>query len=445
MLSSTNSRAATLSRLLALSVGAVTLTSALSAQTVDPRWTPWLGCWAPQIDARESDGFGRSNGQLVCVVPSSTGNGVIISTVINGKTVSTERLDVTGSKVSKTRDGCDGWEQASWAPNAHRVTMRSEFTCAGGATHKSSGIFAISPAGEFMQVHGVNVSGSVGVRVALFEPSRIDTIDGAPAYLPPMGFAAQTSRIGASSEVLQDDVLDVAKKVDASVAEAWLTEVGQGFVLDGKSLMKLADGGLPPRMLDLMVALSNPKSFVVSKTGNRRAIDRANTVANSSMGYARPFPIGGFGYSPLDFGMFGMNGMNGMNGFFDGFGMGRFGAFNNGFGWGNGFGNPYNFGFGGFLPQVVIVNRGDYEAPPPGRAINGAGYTQGRSGSSGGASSRDAYPTDDRTRASAPSSSSGGGYNGGSSSSGSSSGSSSSSGASSGGGGRTAKPRPPGS
>ncbi len=440
----TNSRAATFARFIALGVGVVTLSGALSAQTVDPRWTPWLGCWAPQTSAPGSDGVGLTNSQLVCVTPASTGAGVNISTVLQGKTVSTERLDVTGSKVNKTRDGCDGWEQATWAPNAHRVAMRSEFTCAGGAVRKSSGIFAMSPAGEFLQVHGVNVSGSAGVRVALFEAARIDSIDGAPSFIPPTGFAAQTARLGASSEVLAEDVLDVSKHVDAAVAEAWLTEVGQGFVLDAKSLIKLADAGLPPRMLDLMVALSNPKAFVVSKAGNRRAIDRVNTVAASNITNGRPFPLNTYGYLPIDYGLYGTYGMNS---YLYGLGIGRYyGSSFYDYNFRSGYGYPYYYGSGGYSPQVVIVNRGDYEAPPKGRAVNGAGYTRGSGSSSGGASSRDASPTYDRSagpRASAPSSSSGGGYSGGSSSS-SSGGSSSSSGASSGGGDRTAKPRPPG-
>ena len=445
MRSFSNSHAAIFARLLAVGVGAASLTSALSAQQVDARWVPWLGCWAPQTAAPGSDGVGLSTSQLVCLTPAPSGSGVNISTVIEGKIVSAERLDVTGAKVSKMRDGCSGWEQATWAPNAHRVTMRSEFTCADGGVRKSSGIFAISPAGEFMQVHGINVAGNAGVRVALFEAARLDSIDGAPAYVPSTGFAAQTARLGASSEVSSEDVLDVSKHVDAPVAEAWLTAVGQGFNLDARSLVKLADAGLPPRMMDLMVALSNPKAFVVSANGNRRAIDRTNPVATSNLQNGRAFPLNSYGYLPIDYGLYGAYGMNS---YLYGMGLGRnYGSYGYNSWYGNGFGNPYSFGFGGYSPQVVIVNRGDYEAPPKGRAVNGSGYTRGNGG--GGTSARDAYPTYDRSaapRASAPSSSSGGGYSGGASSSSSSSGSGSSSsgGSSSGGGDRTAKPRPPG-
>lgn len=431
-----NLRSSTLARLFALGVGAASLTSALSAQSVDARWSPWLGCWAPQTAAPGSDGVGLRNSPLVCLSPASSGSGVDISMVLEGKTVSTERLEVTGAKLNKTRDGCIGWEQATWAPNAHRVTMRSEFTCADGGLRKSSGIFAISPAGEFMQVHGINVAGGAGVRVAIFDAARVDSINGAPAYVPPTGFAAQTARLGASSEVLAEDVLDVSKHVDAPVAEAWITAVGQGFNLDGKSLVKLADAGVPPRMLDLMIALSNPKTFAVRESGSRRAIDRVNAAETSNFRNGRPFPLNAYGYLPIDFGSYGAYGMNS---YLYGLGLGRnYGSFgfNNSFGYG--FGSPFGFGFGGYSPQVVIVNRGDYEAPVRGRAVNGSGYTRGNGGSSGGTSPRATYDRSASPRASAPSN--GGGYSGGEASSSSSSGG----GSSAGGGDRTAKPRPPG-
>ncbi len=432
-----------------ISTAVLGVASPLSAQTSDPRWQAWIGCWVPSggsVDER----FTRSSAQRVCITPATSGPGVDIVTIDNGKTIATERLEATGARVARTRDGCEGWEQANWSPDAHRITLRSEFTCAGGAVRKSSGLFAFTPAGAFLQVHGLNVSGNVSVRAAVFDEAAFDSLGASVIGVPATGFATLTARMAASSELSADDVIDVAKHVDAPVAQAWLTEIGQGFDLDAKQLVRLADAGIPPRMIDLMVALSNPRSFVIQKAGSG-GIERVNTVASRSNNGRGAFPMSGYGAIPMGMWPNMGWGMAGFDPFFPGDGLGLYsnryfgngnGFFGNGF-FGNGFfGNGFfGNGYYGNNP-IVIVNRGDAAVRPEGRAVNGAGYTRPQQGTSG-TSGRSDYVGSGGYRSGG--SSSGGSSSGGSSSAGSSSGGGTSSGgASTGGGGRTAQPRPPG-
>ncbi len=405
--------------------------SPLAAQMVDPRWQPWLGCWAPLVSAVDDPTPARSASQQLCITPAATGSGVDIANVVDGKREPAERLAVTGTRVSKTRDGCDGWEIATWGVDARRIMLRSEFTCAGGAVRKSSGIFAFTSTGEFLQVHGVSVGGNVAVRAARFletDDVATDMARRAVGVNPVGGFSAATARMAATSEVTADDVADVAKQVDPQVTEAWLAQLGQGFRLDASQLMRMADAGVQPRVIDLMIALSNPKTFAIQRAGQ---IDR---TVQETQDNRRGF--GGFGnaaYMPIGFGSWQMGAWGMSPNDFYGMGMygNQFGAFglNNQWGspfFGNGvWGNP----FVGNNP-IVIVNRGD--TPPPGRAVNGAGYTRGggRTGSPAGRS--DSYNPSGSMGRSSPM----GGSAGGSSTGGASSG-----GGDAGGGGRTAKPR----
>ncbi len=428
----------TLVRSLMGSLAAAAVFSApAGAQSADARWQPWLGCWSAESAApRNLDGSPSAKNE-VCVGPAATGSGVEIFTIVDGKTVQTDTLDVAGGKVSKTRDGCTGWEQASWSRNARRVFLRSEFTCPGGTVRRSSGLLGISPAGEFLQVHGMTVADRSSIRVAAFSPQQSDST----------GFARQTTRLAASAPISLDDVLEVAKSVDTPVAEAWLTDVGQPFKLDANSLVKLSDAGMQPRVIDLMVALSNPKMFVVRKTpdGMVGGVDAQPQTRVASNNRGR-MPISSIGYMPIDFPMWGMGW--GMLSYFDMMRLGLYGNsyyrngfygnafFGNGF-YGNGlWGNPY-YGFGGYYSGVTPVVIAPRAEPPQGRAVNGAGYTRPYDGGS----SRTTSPSG---RADSRSGYSSGGSSGGSSSSSSGASSSGSAGASSGGSGRTAQPRPPG-
>jgi len=408
-------------------------TQPLAAQTLDPRWQPWIGCWSPDLGTGSAQDISRGDSQRVCVTPAATGSGVDIATVTDGKVVQSERLEVTGTRVAKTRDGCSGWEIATWAANAHRVLLRSEFTCPGGAVRKSSGILAMSQASEFLQVHGVAAGSNVAIRVAVFQEaaSRNDSAGG-------IGFSALTAKLAASGEVMPSEVLEASKLVDAPVVEAWLTELGQDFKLDGKQLVTLADGGMPPRVIDLMIALSNPKTFAIRKTrlGAVSGVENvaSNNVRDANMRYGRAFPMNGF--DPYGDAYFPYGG-SGLWGYgyspYRNFGLNAFGY---GFG-GYGYGSPWwginnNYGYYSGSNPIVIIDRNNAPAQPQGRAVYGSGYTRPAGGSSSGSASPSSGYSAPRSSGSSSGSSSGGASSGGSSGGASGNG---------GGGGRTAKPR----
>ena len=429
---------------------AASFATTVGAQTPDPRWKSMLGCWSSP-DPATITLTGKGDAGLLCVVPLTSGNGVAVATIIGGEVVSRDSIHASGNRVSATRDGCPGWESATWSRDGHRLLLRSEFVCAGGSTRKGSAVFGMSPDGEWIQVQGVGVAANTGVRARRFVASTdvtiaYDTSSKSVRELAAVGFSTQTARLGAAAPMFNDDVVELVKAVDGYVADAWLTELGQTFWLNAKELARLSDAGLPSRTMDLMIALSNPKVFAIAKS---RPTDAANAYGVRP-GYG-PSPRGngmsqyscdadfdrmlGFGYYPMSFadpncfrnGLFSRGSQYGYN---------AYGYNSFGYGYGNGY-------YWGQTPVIIVTrgsgNDGSYQpASPQGRAVNGQGYTRDR-----GASGAEASPSRGYSAPSSSGSSSGG-------SGGSSSGSSApaSTGTSSGGGststGRTAIPRPPG-
>lgn len=336
--------------------------------------------------------------------------GIALEGIRNGAIVERPMLDESGKRMSPPREGCTGSDAAKPSTDGTRVTVISDFTCANGLHRVADAEFVRGARGEWTRVNG-----------------------------PGVLFGTPSVRAAAGSPVTTDDVLEVAKLVEPTVADAWFASRQQTFELTGKELVRLADAGMPPRVIDMMVAVSNPKSFVIRRNDGTtdaegrevrapRASDRrAATSCSLTPEYC-------YGYMGLSW-LYGADRYYGWNPY----------GYQYGSRYGYGYGYPYggNYWGPGYYSgngPVIVVSR-PAASEPRGRAVYGQGYTRG-SGTSAASSGASSGASTTRT-----STSSGGGSSGGSSSAGSggsSAGGSSSGGGSSAGEARTAKPRPPG-
>ncbi len=338
--------------------------------------------------------------------------GIALEGVSDGAIVERPMLDLTGKRISPPRDGCKGTEAVTPSADGARISVVSDYTCAGGVRRIADAQFVRTADGQYARVNG-----------------------------PTVPFGTPSVRAAAGAPVSADDVLEVAKVVDPTTTEAWLTDRGQGFMLNGKELLRLAKGGMPPRIIDMMVAVSNPQTFVLQRNEGSGSIDaelapsedRRGDINRRSSSMCMPTRDACYGMMGLGW-LYGADRYYGWGpyGYQYGYPFSRFG---------NGFGYPYYGGywgpgyFNGNGPVVVVVPGGTASGQSRGRAVYGQGYTRGGSSGSSGSSGGSSYTGSGR-------STSGGSSSGGSSSSGSSAGSSSS--GSSGGGessARTAKPR----
>jgi hypothetical protein len=402
--------------------------------TVDPRLTPWLGCWRTVGDGPEG------SPTRACVLPSRSVAGTVDLVLYAGDSiVSRQPVPRPGLSSAREIDGCRGTETAEWTPDDTRLILRAELRCAGGVRRVETGLLTMTPAGEWLQLQHLAVGENEATTALRFRLEERTTA-GASGF--PGSDEALRLAVGAPISPLQ--VLDVARRVPSGLTEAWVAELGQGFTLDGKALLQLADRGMPSPVIDLMVALSNPEVFALRpndplarRGAGAEAITSIAPPASGSVSRrSRCADFDDFCYGPAGMGAWGLGWHFGY-GPWDpwdpwayrygyGFPVSRFGVMGSpyGYGYGSGWGGTY----WGRQP-IVIVQRpsggmsddGRGDAPARGRAVNGGGYTRsGGSSSSGGSSARS------------------GGSSGGSSGS-SSGGSSSGSGSS--GGTRTAKPR----
>ena len=105
------------------------------AQSTDPRWLPWLGCW-------QAEGAPRTPAS---VRPAADGkSSVEILRVTGSDVVSREVVWADGQQHETSREGCDGWEKGRFSQDGHRVFLSSSHTCEdvvwrhGGASWPSS-------------------------------------------------------------------------------------------------------------------------------------------------------------------------------------------------------------------------------------------------------------------------------------------------------------------
>jgi hypothetical protein len=415
------------SLVLAFLVGSATFAAPLAAQAVAPdaRWQGWLGCWQP-VSPASADSYtewmaarARDAGlPTLCIVPSTTPTSVDFVTVAGGTVTSRETVDAADTRTPRTRDGCDGWERASWSVDARRVYLSSQYSCASGASQTSSGMLTMSATGQLLDIREIASGGAKAARIARYENVRAPAgfaID-STQVLPSDAIPVTAARAAIAGSLTGADIVDAVNNTDSLVVEAWLVERGQRFNVDAKHLAALADAGVPARITDLMIALSYPGKFIF----DRSAFLASRVAPSGSRVYANAPRIDPFGY------------MSGLGGYPYGYGPLGYDPMLYGGGlrgYGNGYGLGYGYGYGGYLyqpPVVIVRGNGGGAARGHGRVVNGRGYQRDPSGTTA------SQPQSTRTPSSTGSTSSGG-----STSAGTSSGTSSGSGET-----RQAKPRP---
>ncbi|MDQ6828209.1 MAG: hypothetical protein M3081_05025 [Gemmatimonadota bacterium] len=382
---------------LALLVAAALVASATSARAQsaqgDPRWQPWVGCWRAQ-----HAGVGAP---VICVVPAAGTSAVDIATIDGDSVIAREHLDANGLHVAKTKDGCAGWQSATWSDDGRRVYTSSEYNCAGGVTRASNGLMSFAPGGDWLDVQAVKVGAGSGVRAqrylsAAAIPNGVAGDLGAALrridHTP--GVAVSPARTAASARVTQSEIIDASRHLDAAVVSAWLVERRQRFSVDARQLVELADARVPDRVIDALVALSYPRQFAIDGGAGdadiRRAEqpERGGVASDSDWGYGYgptavmyPSYYDPYGYAPYGYGA----------------GLSPYG-YSNGFGWYPIYGPVIVVRDAAPQPHGRVVNGRGYQAPEGGSPSGSSGTsgstgsTSGSSGASSGSTGRTAHP-----------------------------------------------------
>ena len=331
--------------------------SDISAQDVDARWLPWLGCW----EAAEAG----TEGPLLCIRPMDEGSGVELLTWSEGKITSSEFILADGTPRDADRDGCLGVEEASFSDSGKRVFLRSQYVCEEGGEREITGILAMVNPVEWVDIKVLNEHGRQQPWVLRYRMARGARVEaaGMAGIQADRAPSIRSARIAVSSPLEPEDVIEASQKVAPEAVGALIVETGDPFDVDADMLVRLADAGVPQEVIDLAVAVSFPDRFALEARGPAEIEDER--------GAYRGVPMGSFGFYPR---------FSFWNPYF-------FDPFYSRFGYGYGYSPYYGYGYGGgywggwggyYRPTTITVQpRGSI-----GRLVKGRGYTRGGSGSS---------------------------------------------------------------
>ncbi len=239
---------------------------------VDARWQAWLGCWhlleetvrEEEADPSAEPSFEPVTGALVCVTPAAQPEGATLTTSVDAQAVLTDTIVANGTQRPIAEPGCTGWQRAQWSTSGRRLYSRAELSCADGERRVVSGVTSIAPGSVWVDVQVVESGGRE--RIAVRKYRRASDQSRALTVLTPGQLATAATAAARQSVPLQmAEVPEAAEVLVPSAIEAALVETGASFPLTADRIVELSEAGVPGRIIDLMVALSFPRHFVIER------------------------------------------------------------------------------------------------------------------------------------------------------------------------------------
>ena len=231
------------------------------------RWSPWGGCWEPVV--------GNAPQTLLCVRPAGTG--VFVSEVTEGEVRSSHNLQADGQSYDIVAQGCEGARSAEFSTDGKRLFTRTRQECDGDLPLSSTGLMAMVSPDEWIDVQALEDDLQSFSWMQRYVRARAEQAQeaGFGDLHVDAAFGARRARSAAAATVDVDDVIEAIRVVDAEAVRSWIAELNDPFQLDGRHLTRLADSGVPPSVIDVMVAVSYPDRFVVRRDGG---VDRSSDI-----------------------------------------------------------------------------------------------------------------------------------------------------------------------
>ena len=255
-----------------------TLDQPPAATRVDQRWLPWIGCWqlVEEGGALPETAGGLAafaNSVLVCVTPAAPpapATDVVVTTLADGEQVLVETLSADGVEHPVDQSECRGRRRVAWSEDGTRLFTRAELTCnARDDARRLSAVGLMADPRTWLALELVEAGERAAVTVRRYRRTGdVTTLSAAgPTLTADLLARARTaaSRTG-DADLSIDAVIEAAGAVDPTVLEALLVETGTMFDLDGRTLIRLDDGGVPGDIIDMLVALSFPGDFEVRRS-----------------------------------------------------------------------------------------------------------------------------------------------------------------------------------
>jgi hypothetical protein len=230
---------------------------------IDEHWRAYIGCWATSTATVPV-------GPMVCVVPTSSAQTVEFVTVDGDSVVSTTPLTASAARVERTRNGCSGWESARWSIDERRLYSDAEYTCADGSKQQQQSIISMRYADTFTRIDGIRSGKGYLARVMHFQVI-MDSSVVPPALAARIPSTTQmpsfNARLEAAAELSTADIVDASKALESPIVEAWLADRNQKISANVNDLRAMKAAGVPEGVIDMVVAIANPRYFALSQNG----------------------------------------------------------------------------------------------------------------------------------------------------------------------------------
>src|SRR5687767_7309518 len=225
-----------------------------SAQKMDARFNSWLGCWRLEDDL-------AGTGARMCITPDQTG--VRLQTIVGTVRGLDELLVADGVARPIVDADCKGTERAEWSQDGLRVFRTTDVTCEKETPRTITGVAFLAPGPAWINVqHITGTSATTGVRVQRYRRAINQNLaDGSKAPQPSGAASAMPSARDATWSI--EDVIEASSELPAEALQAALADVRHGFNMNKHTLVKLDEAEVPDGVIDLMIALTFPKRFVV--------------------------------------------------------------------------------------------------------------------------------------------------------------------------------------
>jgi uncharacterized membrane protein YgcG len=328
---------------------------------VDARFAPWLGCWRLDDDL-------AGTGARMCITPDK--GGVRLQTVIGVQKGIDEVVIPDGVARPIVDAECKGTERAEWSQDGARVFRITDVTCGKEPARIIKSVAFMAPGPSWVTVQHVSgAAANTSVRVQRYRRAANQQLaDGSQAPQPDAQLKTRTDPAMTNWSI--EDVIEASLNLPEEATQAVLTEVHHPFDLNRKTLVALDDAGVSEGVIDLMVALTYPKHFVVERKGGGSMPSGLTTGTGWYDPFMTPMLMGNMAdcYSPMGFGY---------RSYYSMCGSALYGYnYYNYYGYNNYYGNGYYPGYGGWVAINPPTGGLPIEPAVEGRAVNGRGYTQ---------------------------------------------------------------------
>lgn len=240
---------------LALLVSAVPLSAQQESAEQDGRWLPFVGCWEA-VGAEDEIG-------LLCFSPAE--GGVELINYVEGEVASSELLVADGARRPVVAEGCEGWESVVFSEDGRRAFTNTEFQCENDEIRVGTGVMAILSTTRWADVRALEMEGESVAWVQEYELAGSDVLAEYDIENPAagLGMPVRTARMAASASIDLNDIIEASSVMDDKAVETWVVLQGDDLNADAGDLMVLADAGVSETVIDAVVAVSNPETFMV--------------------------------------------------------------------------------------------------------------------------------------------------------------------------------------